>query len=50
VVDLFIGFSPARQGVAVLALLGGSGHLPGAMLGRILIGLIEAYGPGILGE
>jgi branched-chain amino acid transport system permease protein len=41
VIDFFIGFLAGIKAFTA-AVLGGSGSLPGAMLGGILIGLIEA--------
>ncbi|BBK31804.1 branched-chain amino acid transport system permease protein [Stella humosa] len=45
VVDFFIGFSAGLKAFTA-AVLGGIGSLPGAMLGGILIGLIEAFWSG----
>ncbi len=42
VVDFYIGFL-ARMKAFTAAVLGGIGSLPSAMLGGILIGLIEAF-------
>ena len=42
VVDFYIGFLAGMKAFTA-AVLGGIGSLPGAMLGGILIGLIEAF-------
>src|SRR6202007_2691138 len=42
VIDFFIGFLAGGKAVTA-AVLGGIGSLPGAMLGGVLIGLIEAF-------
>ena len=41
VIDFFIGFSPGK--VFTAAVLGGIGSLPGAMIGGLLLGLIETF-------
>jgi branched-chain amino acid transport system permease protein len=43
----YVGFIPGIKAFTS-AVLGGIGNLPGAMLGAILIGLIESTGPAIL--
>jgi branched-chain amino acid transport system permease protein len=45
VVDFFIGFLAGMKAFTA-AVLGGIGSLPGAMLGGLLIGLIEAFWSG----
>ena len=45
VIDFFIGFVAGIKAFTA-AVLGGIGSLPGAMLGGILIGLIEAFWSG----
>jgi branched-chain amino acid transport system permease protein len=44
----FVGFIPGIKAFTA-AVLGGIGNLPGAMLGRMFLGLTEALGPAILG-
>ncbi|MEQ4616740.1 MAG: branched-chain amino acid ABC transporter permease [Corticimicrobacter sp.] len=44
-----MGFLPGIKAFTA-AVLGGIGNLPGAMLGGILLGLLEAFGTGYLGE
>jgi branched-chain amino acid transport system permease protein len=41
-VDFFIGFLAGVKAFTA-AVLGGIGSIPGAMLGGVLIGLVEAY-------
>ncbi|HXS40922.1 MAG TPA: branched-chain amino acid ABC transporter permease LivH, partial [Stellaceae bacterium] len=45
VIDFFIGFLAGMKAFTA-AVLGGIGSLPGAMLGGLLIGLIEAFWSG----
>jgi branched-chain amino acid transport system permease protein len=45
----FTGFLPGIKAFAA-AVLGGIGNIPGAMLGGILLGLIEALGAGYIGD
>ena len=47
-INFFIGFTPGIKAFTS-AVLGGIGNIPGAMLGAMLIGLIEQIGPAILG-
>jgi len=47
VVDFFMGFMAGMKAFAA-AVLGGIGSLPGAMIGGVLIGLIEAFWGGYL--
>ncbi|MDR3449493.1 MAG: branched-chain amino acid ABC transporter permease LivH, partial [Alphaproteobacteria bacterium] len=42
VVDFFMGFMAGMKAFAA-AVLGGIGSLPGAMVGGVLIGLIESF-------
>ena len=44
----YTGFTPGIKAFTA-AVLGGIGNLPGAMLGALLIGLIESGGPAVLG-
>ncbi|HWP35495.1 MAG TPA: branched-chain amino acid ABC transporter permease [Thermodesulfobacteriota bacterium] len=46
-VDFFIGFQAGLKAFTA-AVLGGIGNIPGAMLGGILLGLIEAFGAGYI--
>lgn len=43
VIDFFIGFVAGVKAFTA-AVLGGIGNVPGAMLGGVIIGLIEAFG------
>jgi len=45
VIDFYIGFIAGMKAFTA-AVLGGIGSLPGAMLGGLLIGLIEAFWSG----
>jgi len=47
-ISFFIGFTPGIKAFTA-DVLGGIGNIPGAMLGAMLIGLIEAIGPAVLG-
>ncbi len=44
----FVGFLPGIKAFTA-AVLGGIGNLPGAMLGGLFLGVVEALGPAILG-
>ncbi len=44
----FVGFIPGLKAFTA-AVLGGIGNLPGAMLGGLLLGVVESMGPAILG-
>jgi len=44
----FVGFIPGIKAFTA-AVLGGIGNLPGAMLGGLFLGVVEAFGPAILG-
>jgi branched-chain amino acid transport system permease protein len=44
----FLGFLPGIKAFTA-AVLGGIGNLPGAMLGGLFLGAVEALGPAILG-
>jgi branched-chain amino acid transport system permease protein len=46
-VDYFIGFQAGLKAFTA-AVLGGIGNIPGAMLGGMLLGLIEAFGAGYI--
>ncbi len=46
-VDYFIGFQAGIKAFTA-AVLGGIGNIPGAMLGGMLLGLIEAFGAGYI--
>jgi len=47
-VNHYTGFLPGLKAFTA-AVMGGIGNIPGAMLGGVFLGLIEALGPGILG-
>jgi branched-chain amino acid transport system permease protein len=47
-VDFFIGFVPGIKAFTA-AVLGGIGNLPGALLGGMLLGIVESVGPAALG-
>jgi len=47
-VSPFVGFSPGIKGLTAAA-LGGLGNVPGAMFGGLLLGIIEAVAPSLLG-
>ena len=49
VVHFYMGFIPGLKAFTA-AVLGGIGNVPGAMLGGILLGLIEALGAGYIGQ
>jgi branched-chain amino acid transport system permease protein len=44
----FVGFVPGLKAFTA-AVLGGIGNIPGAMLGGMFLGLVEALGPAVLG-
>ncbi len=44
-----MGFEPTFNG-AVVAVLGGIGNIYGAMVGGIILGLIESLGAGYIGD
>lgn len=44
----YVGFIPGIKAFTA-AVLGGIGNIPGAMLGGLLLGILEAIGPAILG-
>jgi branched-chain amino acid transport system permease protein len=44
----FVGFVPGIKAFTA-AVLGGIGNIPGAMLGGLFLGIVEALGPAILG-
>lgn len=44
----YVGFIPGLKAFTA-AVLGGIGNIPGAMLGGLFLGLVEAIGPAILG-
>lgn len=47
-VSPLIGFSPGIKGLTAAA-LGGLGNVPGAMLGGLLLGIVESVAPSLLG-
>jgi branched-chain amino acid transport system permease protein len=49
VAHFYMGFLPGLKAFTA-AVLGGIGNIPGAMLGGILLGLIEALGAGYIGQ
>jgi branched-chain amino acid transport system permease protein len=49
VTHFYMGFIPGLKAFTA-AVLGGIGNIPGAMLGGILLGLIEALGAGYIGD
>ncbi|MGE5338603.1 MAG: branched-chain amino acid ABC transporter permease [Gemmatimonadota bacterium] len=49
VAHFYMGFIPGLKAFTA-AVLGGIGNIPGAMLGGILLGLIEALGAGYIGQ
>jgi len=49
VAHFYMGFMPGLKAVTA-AVLGGIGNIPGAMLGGLLLGLIEALGAGYIGQ
>ncbi len=49
VADFYMGFIPGLKAFTA-AVLGGIGNIPGAMLGGVLLGLIEALGAGYIDQ
>jgi branched-chain amino acid transport system permease protein len=47
-VYFYVGFIPGIKAFTA-AVLGGIGSVPGAMLGGVFLGVVEAIGPGLLG-
>ena len=48
-VHFYMGFIPGMKAFTA-AVLGGIGNLQGAMVGGVLLGLIEAFGAGYIGD
>jgi len=48
-VNPYTGFVPGLKAFTA-AVLGGIGNIPGAMLGGVLLGLVEAFGAGYIGD